>query len=137
MNDALSIEEHNRRSLWEAHAWMLHHDNAPTHTALSICQFLAQRNITILKHPPYSFDLASCDFFLFPKIKCVMKGTHFSDIDYIKMAATTELKKIPENAFQECFESWKRRIHKCFRWKKITLKQFNFGIFLYFSIKFL
>ena len=24
-----------------------------------------------------------------------------------------ELQKIPENAFQECFESWKRRMHKC------------------------
>ena len=31
------------------------------------------------------------------------------------MAATTELKKIPENVFQECIESWKRRMHKCFK----------------------
>ena len=90
------------KSLWEAHAWALHHDSAPAHTALSIRQFLAERNIATLEHPPYSPDLASCDFFLFPKIKSVLKGTHFSDIDSIKMAATTELKKIPENAFQEC-----------------------------------
>ena len=45
--------------------------------------------------------------------KSVLKGTHFSDIDSIKKAVTTELKKIPENAFQECFESWKKRMHKC------------------------
>ena len=32
------------------------------------------------------------------------EGSHFSDINFIKMVATTELKKIPENAFQECFE---------------------------------
>ena len=31
------------------------------------------------------------------------------------MAATTEIKNIPENAFQECFESWKKRMHKCFQ----------------------
>ena len=31
------------------------------------------------------------------------------------MVATTKLKKIPENAFQECFESRKRRMHKCFQ----------------------
>ena len=104
-----------RRSLWEANAWALHHDNAPAHTALSICQFLAERNIATLEHPPYSPDLAPCDFFLFPKIKSVLKGTHFSDIDSIKKAVTTELKKIPENAFQECFESWKKRMHKCLR----------------------
>ena len=40
-----------RRSLWVAHAWMLHHDNAPADTALSIRQFLVERNIATLKHP--------------------------------------------------------------------------------------
>ena len=104
-----------RRSLWEAHAWALYHDNAPVHTALSIRQFLAERNIATLKHFLYSPYLAPCDFFLFPKIKSVLKGTHFSDIDSIKMAATAELKKISENAIHECFESWKRQMHKCFQ----------------------
>ena len=95
---------------WEAHAWRLHHINAPDHTALIIGQFFAERNIATLEYPPCSLDLAPCDFFLFPKI-------HFFDIDSIKMAATTELKKIPENVFQECIESWKRRMHKCFKVK--------------------
>ena len=104
-----------RRSLWEANAWALHHDNASAHTALSICQFFAETNIVTLEHLPYFPDLAPCDFFLFPKIKPVLKGTHFSDIDSIKKAVTTELKKIPENVFQECFESWKKRMHKCLR----------------------
>ena len=31
------------------------------------------------------------------------------------MAATAELKMIPENAFQEYFKLWKRRMHKCFQ----------------------
>ena len=31
------------------------------------------------------------------------------------MAVMTELKKIPKNAFQECFELWKRQMHKCFQ----------------------
>ena len=91
--------------LWETHAWTLHHDNIPAHTGLGICQFLAERNIATLEHPPYSPNLALYDFFLFLKIKSVLKGTHFSDIDFNKMAVTTELKKIPENAIQECFES--------------------------------
>ena len=97
------------KSLWEAHGWTLHHDSAPAHTALSICQFLPERDIATLEYPTYFPDLAPCDFFLFPKIKSVLKGTHFSDIDFIKMAATTELKKIPENAFKECFKSLERR----------------------------
>ena len=100
---------------WEAHAWRLHYINAPDHTVLSIGQFFAKRNIATLEYHPYSLDLTPCDFFLFPKIKSVLKRTHFSDIDSIKMAATTELKKIPGNVFQECIESWKRRMHKCFK----------------------
>ena len=126
-----------RQSLWEANAWALHDNNAPAHTALSICQFLAERNIATLEHSPYSPDLAPCDFFLFPKIKSVLKGTHFSDIDFIKKAVTTELKKIPENPFQEFLNHGKSKCTSAYEWKGITLKDFDFGIFKYFSINFL
>jgi hypothetical protein len=30
--------------MWTAGSWLLHHDNAPAHTALSIIQFLALHN---------------------------------------------------------------------------------------------
>jgi hypothetical protein len=40
---------------------------------------LANHNITVLEHPPYSPDLATCNFYLFPKIKSVLKGTHFKN----------------------------------------------------------
>ena len=36
---------------WEAHAWRLHHINAPDHTALSVGQFLAERSIATLEYP--------------------------------------------------------------------------------------
>ena len=49
--------------------WVLQHDNAPAHTALSFREFLAKKNIPLLPHPPYSPDLAPCDFYLFPKLK--------------------------------------------------------------------
>jgi histone-lysine N-methyltransferase SETMAR len=56
--------------------WILHQDNAPAHKALSVKQFLANKNI-VLEHPPYSTDLAPSNFYLFLKIKSVLKGTHF------------------------------------------------------------
>jgi len=43
--------------------WFLHHDNAPTHTALSIQQFLAKNKMVVVSHHPYSPNLAPCDFF--------------------------------------------------------------------------
>ena len=51
-----------------ADKWFLHHDIAPSHTSFAVGEFLAQHKITTLSHPPYSPDLAPCDFFS-PKLK--------------------------------------------------------------------
>ena len=58
-----------RPELFANNSWILHHDNAPAHTALSVREFLATKQISVLEHPAYSQDLAPIDFFLFPKIK--------------------------------------------------------------------
>lgn len=109
-----SVRE-KRRELWGANSWLLHHDNAPAHNALSIRQFLAERNVTVLDQPPYSPDLAPCDFFLFPKLKEVIKGVRFPDVDDIRRAVTTELRRIPEESFQGCMLAWQQRMQKCMR----------------------
>ena len=85
-----SVRE-KRRELWETKSWLLHHDNAPAHNALSIRQFLAENNIAVLEQPPYSPDLAPCDFFLFSKLKGVIKGTRFQDSKAITTAVMKEL----------------------------------------------
>ena len=87
-----------RRDLWENNSWVLRRDNAPAHSALSIRQFLAERNMPTLEQPPYSPDLAPCDFFLFPKLKGVIKGTRFPDVEAINRAMTKELRRIPEDS---------------------------------------
>jgi len=69
-------------------------------------EFLATEQITVLEHPAYSPDLAPSDFFLFPKIKEIMKGRHFDDI---RSNTTAALKAIPQTQFQNCFEGWTRR----------------------------
>jgi hypothetical protein len=35
---------------------------------------LARKQITVLKHPPYSPDLAPSDFFLFPNMEEILKA---------------------------------------------------------------
>ncbi|VVC27038.1 Transposase, type 1 [Cinara cedri] len=84
-----------RSDLWK-NGWVLHQDNAPAHRVFSIQRFLTEKNISILQHPPYSPDLASCDFFFFPKIKNVLKGTHFQRVDDIKMKTAELLKGLTE-----------------------------------------
>jgi len=91
----------------------LHHDNLPAHTALSVSKLLATKQITVLEHPAYSPDLVPSDFFLFPKIKEILKGRHFDDTDNIRSNTTAALNAISQNQFQNCFEGWTGRWHHC------------------------
>jgi len=68
-----------RPELFANNSWIFHHDNVPSHMALPVREFLATKQITVLEYPAYSPDLAPSDFFLFPKIKKILKGRHFDD----------------------------------------------------------
>ncbi|UYV68338.1 hypothetical protein LAZ67_5003939 [Cordylochernes scorpioides] len=43
---------------------LLHHDNARPHTSAQTLDVLANSGIQLVTHPPYSPDLAPCDFFI-------------------------------------------------------------------------
>ena len=53
--------------------------------------------------------------FQIPKLKGVIKGTRFPDVEAIKRAVTTELLGIPEEDFRGCIKLWKKRMDKCVR----------------------
>jgi hypothetical protein len=76
-------------------------------------QFLTKNGMTQLLHLPYSPDLAPCDFFLFPRMKKVLKGKHFADMEEVKTKTTEALKGITLQEFQDCFENWKTRLDWC------------------------
>ncbi|XP_055326361.1 protein GVQW3-like [Sitodiplosis mosellana] len=81
-----------------------------------LCQkreFFAKNSTHIVPQPPYSPDLAPCDFWLFSKLKRPLRGHCFDTIDQIKAESKKVLKAIPANDFLGCFEDWKKRWHKC------------------------
>jgi hypothetical protein len=67
----------------------------------------------VLEHPAYSPYLAPNDFFLFPELKEILKGSNFDVIDDISISTTAALKAIPQNEFQYCFEGWTKCWHRC------------------------
>jgi hypothetical protein len=67
-----------RPELWP-NDWILHHDSSTANKALSVKQFLDQKPITEMAHPPYSPNLAPNDLLLFPKITSVFEGRRFQD----------------------------------------------------------
>jgi transposase len=65
-----------------------------------------------MPQPPYSPDLAPCDF-LFQKAKSAMKGNHFESTEDIRRSVTQALNDIPQAAFQECYKQWQNRWKTC------------------------
>jgi len=79
---------------FQSSEWFLLRDNAPSHNAATVKKFLANRNVAVLHHPPYSPDLAPADYFLFPKFKFPLKGRHFQTLEEIQCAVIRELNNI-------------------------------------------
>jgi hypothetical protein len=87
--------------------WLLHHDNTTSHTSVLTQQFLAKYKTVVFPHPPYSPDLAPCDFFLFPKMT-------FKLIPLRRSRPNRRvLDTLTEKDFQEAFQKWRRWWDRC------------------------
>jgi hypothetical protein len=64
--------------------------------------------MAVIPHPPYSPDLAPCDFFLFPKMRMKLKGYRFDANEEIQTELQRVLDTLTENDFQEAFQKWSR-----------------------------
>ena len=61
--------------------WHFHEDNAPVHNSILVTDYLSKMGIKTVSHPPYSLDLAPCDFCLFPKLKENLRDCRYETID--------------------------------------------------------
>jgi len=101
-----------RPHFWQTGDWLLHHDNAPAHASNLVQQYLSKHSVVQLRQPPYSPDIAPCDFWLFPRLKMPLKGHRFDDKKTVETNATNALKAIPITDFQNCFGKWKHRYER-------------------------
>ncbi|KAI6651188.1 Histone-lysine N-methyltransferase SETMAR-like [Oopsacas minuta] len=90
-----------------------HHDNASAHKADLTMDFFAENGIKLIPHPALSLDLVSCDFFLFPKLKKKIKGVHFNSAEEARLAYNEALQNLTQEDWENCFESWFRRMDLC------------------------
>jgi len=97
-----------RPEKWRDGNWILHHNDAPAHTSHLVQQFLAKHGTTQLQQLPYSPDLAPCDFFLFRRLRKVLKGHWFEATEYIKWNLAKTLLEIPKEEFAKCFQQWQK-----------------------------
>jgi transposase len=64
----------------------VHANNGCHHTAKKVTEFLAGNGKKRTAHPPYSPDLASCNFYLFGHIKGRLAGASFEEPDQLLQA---------------------------------------------------
>ena len=57
---------------------------APHSSILLFVNFWQKDKMTVFTHPLYSLNFPSCDFFLLPKLKVMLKGRRFNDITMIQ-----------------------------------------------------
>jgi hypothetical protein len=53
------------------------------------------------------------DFFLFPRLKSIMKRASFADVAAIQERVTAVLRSIPKGAFAESFQKLYERYQQC------------------------
>lgn len=103
-----------KRPHFSQDGFILHQDNAPAHSSQE-AQLTAtfQLDAEILPHPPYSPDLAPCDFALFPKLKSELKGKRFQDFHELQQEAQTLMYSYPVVWYENVFRKWVERHRRC------------------------
>jgi histone-lysine N-methyltransferase SETMAR len=91
----------------------LHHDNARAHVSQIVFDYLREKKIKVMAHPPYSPDLAPLDFWLFDTLKRNLGS--YSDSDSLHRAITSELRSIPIVEYRKTFTKWIERMKLCIK----------------------
>ena len=89
------------------------HDNASSHKCEVIKSFLASEKVKVLNHLPYSSDLSTCDFFLFPRLKKMLSGNKYMSRSSLGSAIYQCLQQIPKEDYLSAFRGWVKRLQKC------------------------
>ena len=70
---------------------------------------LTKMSIKTVLQPPYSQDLASCDFWLFPKLS----GCPYERIEEMKEAVMKVIDTFTQEDFNGAFQMFMERYNKC------------------------
>ena len=65
--------------------------------------------IKTVSHPPYSPELAPCDFWLFPKLRCC----RYETIEDMEEAVTKVIDTLTQEDFHGAFQKLLERYNKC------------------------
>ena len=73
-----------RPALFKSGQWHFHENNAQVPNPIFATDYLTKMGINTVPQPPYSPDVAPCDFWLFPKLR----GCHYETTEEMKESVT-------------------------------------------------
>jgi hypothetical protein len=91
---------------------MVHLDNCSVHTSQASRDWLEEHNMHRMPQPPYSPDLTSSDFYLFPTVKEKLERTQVADEDQFVESLQTILKGIDHEELNRVFQAWVRLVQE-------------------------
>ena len=93
--------------------WYFHQDNAQIHNSILVTDYLNKMGIQTVRHPPYSPDLALCDFWLFPKLKENLRGCRYETIEEMKEVVMKVNDTLTQENFHGALPKLFERYNKC------------------------
>ena len=97
-----------RPALFKSGQWHFHQDNASVLNSILVTDYLTKMGINTVPQPPYSQDLALCDFWLFAKLK----GCRYETIEEMKEAVTKVIDTLTKEDFHRAFQKFFERCNK-------------------------
>ena len=107
-----------RPALFKSGQWHFHQNNAPVHNSILVTDYLTKMGIKTVRQPPYSSDVAPCDFCLFPK----PRGCRYETIEEMKEAVTKVIDTRTQEDFHVAFQKLLERYNKGITAGEITSK---------------
>ncbi len=93
--------------------FLLYHDYAQSHSSISHPQIFDEQFSDYRPHPPYSPDLAPCDFGLLPHLKIKLENGHFEMVEEIQEKSQVALRAVTKTTFTKIFQQWETRRDRC------------------------
>jgi hypothetical protein len=91
---------------------VVHFDSCSVHTSRVSKDALQEHNILRMPHPPYSQDLASDGFYLFPTVKEKLERIHLADEDQFLECLQGILSGLDQQELNRIFQAWVRQVQE-------------------------
>ena len=95
-----------RPALFKSGQWHFQQDNAPVHNSILVTDYLSKMGIKTVPQPPYSPDLAPCNFWLFPNLEAVV-------MRQLRRWKTKVIDTLTEEDFHGAFQKLLEWYNKC------------------------